>query len=403
MPGNMRDIIFIGGIDWDSPVCLPAHHVVRELSERHRVFYVDNFGAGRPVRLADFPRIVRKARSLLTGHRRGENGIPAPGIHVHMPALLPLPQSRIVARLNGILLAYNLRKLCRTYRVHEPILWTRVRTDTVVVALKHLSYSLLVLQVVDNAPFSPVIPSWMRQRMLDADKALTKMADVVFVSAYGLLNERKVHNHNTYFFPNGVDARLFSGPLPERPPYLKVIKAPVVLFAGSIGASVNLELIRDAARSLPDVSFLLLGPQRVDMTQVTQVNNVYAPGPVPFSDLIAYCRHSAVGIIPYRVDEFTTYTFPSKLFEYFAAGMPVVATWLPELHVFDAEVEMTRTTDEFIEGIRRGLRYSTSVGDQPRRMALAQEYSWKHLVYRMEERIEAALEGRQSAPWREKD
>ena len=99
-----------------------------------------------------------------------------------------------------------------------------------------------------------------------------------------------------------------------------------------------------------------------------------------------------MGIIPYRVTDFTMYTFPSKLFEYLAAELPVVATSLPELKLFEKYVSLTESPQDFVEAIRSGLARAVSEDDKKARKALVTEYSWTNLVAGMERHIAKTFE-----------
>lgn len=388
---DSRDIIFFGGIEWNSVVSLPVHHVVQELSKRHRVFYVDNFGGGRPVTFRDLNRIGRKLKLVLSGRKKTGSIAQEVSVNVYQPVLVPLPQIRAISRLNGRLLARGVRRLMRRYNIVDPLIWTRVRTDTALEAIRRIPHGSLVLQVVDNLSFHPYITGKMRARMLESDSALTAMADVVFVSASGLLDERKKTNPNVHFFPNGVNPEPYSDSIKSRPRLLENIKGPIVIFAGNIGPWVDLPLISSVANALPDVSFVLMGPHRVDNSILEEIGNVYLPGPVPYSELVGYYRWSNMGIIPYRVTDFTTYTFPSKLFEYLAAGLPVVATQLPELRQFGKYVSLAERPQDFAEAIRSGLAQEQSEDEKKARKDLVAEYSWTNIVAGMESHIAKTL------------
>jgi glycosyltransferase involved in cell wall biosynthesis len=66
--------------------------------------------------------------------------------------------------------------------------------------------------------------------------------------------------------------------------------------------------------------------------------------PVPPAEVVSSATGAAVGVIPYEpVGLNNTYTTPNKLFDYMAAGLPVVASRLPELIRFVEQGEMGLT------------------------------------------------------------
>lgn len=60
--------------------------------------------------------------------------------------------------------------------------------------------------------------------------------------------------------------------------------------------------------------------------------NIYSTGHVPYEDLPKLLSGCSVAIIPFRTDsDYLKYSAPIKVYEYLAAGRPVVASPIPEL------------------------------------------------------------------------
>ena len=70
--------------------------------------------------------------------------------------------------------------------------------------------------------------------------------------------------------------------------------------------------------------------------------NVHLLGARTYDELPAVLRGADAGLIPYSINELTSSIFPMKVYEYLAAGLPVVATPLPAL----AEVEQVRSAPD---------------------------------------------------------
>ncbi len=67
------DIIFFAGIDWAGGNKMPCHHVAERLANRHRVFYIDNFGGIRDLTWSDCGRALRKIRSVVSQKEHREH------------------------------------------------------------------------------------------------------------------------------------------------------------------------------------------------------------------------------------------------------------------------------------------------------------------------------------------
>ena len=90
------------------------------------------------------------------------------------------------------------------------------------------------------------------------------------------------------------------------------------------------------ARARPAWSFALVGPvgpgdPRTDVSALAAEPNVHLLGARPTSELPEVLRAADAGLIPYARNALTESVFPMKVYEYLAAGLPVVATPLPAL------------------------------------------------------------------------
>jgi hypothetical protein len=142
---------------------------------------------------------------------------------------------------------------------------------------------------------------------------------------------------------------------------------------------VDLPLIRELALARPAWSFVLVGKATTDLTPVRAFKNIHLLGQQPYSHLPAYCRGFDVGIIPFRQNELTLRANPLKLREYLAAGLPVVATPLPEVARYQHLVRLADGPDQFIREIEAAL-CNTSDTAAHRRTEAMQAESWEARV-----------------------
>ena len=59
--------------------------------------------------------------------------------------------------------------------------------------------------------------------------------------------------------------------------------------------------------------------------------------------------------IPYILNTLSESIFPLKLFEYLAAGRPIVTTALPELLPYREYIHVASTAEEFLSGLEQSL------------------------------------------------
>lgn len=111
---------------------------------------------------------------------------------------------------------------------------------------------------------------------------------------------------------------------------------PVVLYAGHLYESRGIEDIYTCAQALPDCLFVLVGGFPDDLAERRAeverlgLRNVRLTGFVPNALVPRYLRAADVLLMPYNRHVSTAeWMSPLKLFEYMAAGRPIVASDLP--------------------------------------------------------------------------
>lgn len=206
-------------------------------------------------------------------------------------------------------------------------------------------------------------------------RALTS-ADLVVTSSERLYHDSLTVNPNTILVPNGCDfdhfARAQNRNLPI-PDDAKLLKPPIVGYHGAIATWLNFDLIVRVADSLPHGHVVMVGPY-YNLTNVPRRPNLHWLGYKRFEMLPNYTQLFDAAIIPFRVSRLTEAVNPIKMWEYMAAGIPVVTTALPEARNI-REIYYSATDDEFITNIRQALAEDPSQLRQAR-ISLARENTW---------------------------
>lgn len=222
-------------------------------------------------------------------------------------------------------------------------------------------------------------------------------ADLVFATARSLMEVRRKDGVKIEYAPNGVDYRIFaraSAPDTTIPDELDSLPKPRIGYLGNISAALDLQLLEALARSNPDWSFVLIGP--VDRTAEEMLGglhacaNVHLLGRKRREALAGYLKGLDVGLIPYRRNEVNRHRNPLKLWEYLAAGLPVVATPLFELDGLGDLVWVGEGVGGFELAITAAMRDHTGVR-KGRGRELARDHSWERLTSRMLHAVHSML------------
>ncbi len=191
---------------------------------------------------------------------------------------------------------------------------------------------------------------------------------------------------------NAADYDLFSSAAPAG--HLQHLARPVVGFFGALGDWLDMELVRAAAERFPAWSFVYIGPHTFSQSAVelewlrcTHLPNITVLPQMEPRALAAHLAEFDVCTMPFLDMAATRSMNPVKVYEYLAAGKPVVARDLPEVrHMAEGEaaglIALYRTPQEFFAQLQAAL-----ADDGPelraRRQAFARANDWDHRVDRL--------------------
>ena len=184
-------------------------------------------------------------------------------------------------------------------------------------------HSVDLLHTIDGIP---------REALLQAERRLIGRADALVASSTGVADHLRTQRANPMVWENVADVDLFQS-----------MRAPVAarqrraIFVGNLTpGKVDFAILE--AIVAKGVRLALAGPFSIDGTRrdPALARLLASPlvtylGTLNQQDMAAEIGKSWAGIIPYHLNQYTTGVFPMKVYEYLAAGLPVVATNLPSL------------------------------------------------------------------------
>lgn len=377
-------VVCLSTADWDTALWTNKQHVMSRLGSVLPVVFVESLGMRRPrLVAADVQRMARRA-SKVAGHSRAPVTPRPEHLSVVSPVVVPWHGSRRIRRLNRVLLEHQ---LCGSLQdLPRPrLLWTY--TPLAVDVLDLSRFEAVVYHAVDDLATVPRVPGDL---VVELERRLVPVVDVVFATTAALVRRVEAFGGHAVLVGNVADHAHFvsareAGPLP---PDLAGISEPRVTFIGALSDhKVDWALLGAVADELTDHQFVLIGPQGAEETMIgarallRRCPNVHVLGYRGYAELPAYLRGSAAAIVPYRLTRHTEAVFPMKVFEYLAAGVPVVATRLPALELApDLPVDLASDAPHFAAAIRRADRSDSA---SRRRSAYAARHTWDRLLTRM--------------------
>lgn len=389
-------VVCLSSIDWDF-IWQGHQETMRRLaSDGNPVLFVENTGVRTP-RLGDIPRLWARIRNWWNGvggfREAGDNLI------VLAPILLPFPYSPAASWVNGWLMERAVSNWMRATKRNSPILWTFLPTPLTHEIISRIDPALVVYYCVDDFSSS----SEAAGAVETAEAELFRRADLVFVTSHRLLLRARSFRPNAHFFPFGVDFDRFEAKRTRQAPEphdIAGIPHPRIGYIGGVHRWVDLELVRAAAAARPELHFVFIGPIQTDVSILRGLPNVHFLGSRPHSDLPDYIAAFDCGIIPYRLARYTESVYPTKLNEYFAMGLPVVSTPLPEVIKYNEAneglVAVAVDPQEFLTRLDESLERRDLARNS--RIAAARRNGWDSRLAEMSGLLARRLDERRADP-----
>jgi glycosyltransferase involved in cell wall biosynthesis len=185
--------------------------------------------------------------------------------------------------------------------------------------------------------------------------------------------------------PNGVIADVWRPRYPA-PPRIDQLRRPRAIYTGTIDGRLERRLVETTASKVG--SLIMMGhPGDAEVVQwLRTIDNVHVFGTVGQRELAATVQACDVGIIPHRDQAGIRAMSPLKLYEYLAAGLPVVSVDLPPIHGVDDDRVHISSREDWAEGLSRGCAMGQA--DEDRRLRFIDEISWQR---RMRPVVDAAV------------
>lgn len=343
-----RDLVVFSN-DWDGDP-LSKTHIMRILARDNRVLWVNSIGNRAPKANAhDVKRIWSKLSRFTEGIQEVE-----PNLFVLAPLAIPLYGSKGVRAANRVLLRNQVMRAIKQLKFQRYISWSFLPASAPVSGT--LGEEFLVYHCVDE--FSAFADTNGRH-IAELEHQLLQKADLVITSAERLRANKVKVNPRTVLVQHGVDHRHFvkaCDPSTQVPADLAALPGPRIGFFGLVAEWVDQEAIAAVARANPSGSVVLIGKTMpdVDDSLLRSIPNVHFLGRKKYEELPGYCRGFDVALLPFKSNELTLNANPLKVREYLAAGLPVVATDLPEVTRLGL-CRIARTPEDYVREVAAAL------------------------------------------------
>jgi teichuronic acid biosynthesis glycosyltransferase TuaH len=183
-------------------------------------------------------------------------------------------------------------------------------------------------------------------------------SDIVFTASRPL--QEKIRSispvHRCEMVRNGVNPkhyRLDPASPPAIPHDFPQGDGPVIGYAGAWASWVDKDLVQRIAQRIPESRIVIVGAE-LGAKAVFSAKNVHYLGMKSEEELPAYLHHFDACIVPFKKNGMTIATNPLMMYQYLAAGKPVVSVDLPETRDVPG-VYAVGTHEEFIDRLQSVL------------------------------------------------
>ncbi|HVB17760.1 MAG TPA: glycosyltransferase, partial [Stellaceae bacterium] len=369
--GHGRDMIWLGVIDWNFRIQRPQHLAANLADAGARIFYVS---------LAFEPADAQGRFRILD--------MPHPGVFEIRMRLASDPAESVYRGLSEAAvgeLQLALDEAIAVLGIAAPVVlvehpaWHKVACG--------VPGATVVYDCLDLATgFTEAPPS-----LAEAEAALLSRADLV-VTASRPLAEHLMPQRSSVIIRNAADFDFFAQGFTDRPVGDRPGgERPVIGYFGAIADWFNIGWIEACATARPDWDFRLIGrTSGCDTSRAAALPNVRFYGERPYRDLPTLLSQFDVALIPFKINELIRCTNPVKLYEYMAAGKPVVAAPMPEVIEATDLVYIADDLRSFSARIAEALAEDTPVL-RARRREWASQHTWPSRVQLLAEAIEGGV------------
>ena len=366
VPGG-KDFIWLGVIDWNYRLQRPQHLATHLAVLGNRVLYV----------AIQFDALDDRGRFGIVAS-------PHPGvfeIRLRVGGKIP---ANIYAGFDGAQIA-EIRKA-----LDEVVLALNVTAPAVVVEYPSwypvataIPGALVIHDCLDFAGGFNNVP----EEVLQLEESLIANADIV-VTASRPLADMIGKRRPCTIIRNGADVGFFAKAARTMAAH-GAEKRPVVGYFGAIAEWFQIDWIESCAKARPGWDFVLVGSQTgCDIQKAAELPNVRFLGERPYAELPSHLAEFDVALIPFKLSKLIECTNPVKLYEYMAAGKPVVASAMPEVVNGTDMAYVAKDAASFERQIARALE-EDSPKLQRLRQAWARAHTWDERASRFLETVDA--------------
>lgn len=372
-----HDMIYFGPGDWDG-LWRNRNQLMSRFARNNKVMYVE------PVQFLS--NMIKRKQvpwpKLKEAISKGPVRKIKENLYVYNAPMLPIIGRYPINAVTWALWRAKFKSTLRALGFKKPIIW--LSFPTMGYFLDKFDNKLSIYHVVDEYTEYRGVD---RAKLQEMERHILKKVDLTIVVSDKLLESKRPLNPNTYKIPNGVDYRAYNDAMKFRdhmPDDISIIRGPILGYSGLISYRLDLNMIKEIALIRPQWSIVLMGTVddtgcENEIAQLRQIPNVHFLGMKPIEQVPQYIVAFDICLIPYAQNGEVENLSPLKLYDYMAAGKPIITTDFPAANEFKELIYIANTPDRFLNSIKKALSETDSTISQARRQAASQN-TWEDRI-----------------------
>jgi glycosyltransferase involved in cell wall biosynthesis len=246
---------------------------------------------------------------------------------------------------------------------------------------RKLAFRWVVADLIDDERSGSISSDQLHQIQAEYEHTLSR-ADLVLANAAGNRDRFAALRTDIHIVPNGAELTPPPPGLPV-PGFVAQLRHPTIGYIGNLRDRIDWPMLLSLARVRPGWDIVLIGPweTRTVPDDVMTLKNIKLTGPLSYEIGRSCLRSFDCAIMPHTRDAMTDAMNPLKIYNYLAAGLPIVATPVANLHGVQDMVSLAEGVGDFVAAIEAALR-AREAGCRPDLERL-QPLSWASRVDRI--------------------
>jgi hypothetical protein len=298
---------------------------------------------------------------------------------------------KFLGYIDSILINYQLNRLTKNrFKNCKKILWVYMPEQYNFI--EFIKYDFLIYDMYDDNEFN--YDGSLNQKKKELNRKLIRKSNLVICLAESTFIRLKEFSEKLIYIPNGVNENLFDH-FHSRNKILEDKAENIVIgYLGTIRNWIDFSLIKEILSRLPDLKLMMVGyvnrNAQKEFDEIKDYPNFIHINHVPQDEIYGIMKKFSVGIIPFKVNNFTNSVFPNKFFEYLSVGLPIISTALPELFPYKNFYYLSKNSNEFLENINKAISNDVPL-DKNKITQAVLERGWPYLVKKLELRIQSIV------------